>query len=534
MTKFETEIFTAIPGYDPTLNAEEFYFSIPKAKLAIGFFDECLTHQKGIGAGKKFTLEKWERGIIGNTFGWLRKDTKLRRYKTVFVYIPRKNGKTALTAGIILYCLNCDKEPGAEIYCAAGEREQASLIFEHAKGMVNSEVELSERCKVHKTYRRITSKIDPLSFIGVLSADVEHKHGFNAHVVVIDEVHVQPNRELIDVLTQSMGNRRQPLTMYLTTADYERTSICNELYDMATKVRDKKIIVPDFLPVIYETKPDADWHSEETWKQANPNYGISISAEYFRAEHEKAINMPSYQNNFKRFHLNMRTRNETKWLELAQWDACRDYYEENDLAGCTAYGGLDLASKIDMCAFSLWFPSEKRSLHYYWCPRQQAIKRMKKDNVPYMNWIESGALIATEGDVVDQDFIRRFINGKMQLFNLTECAIDRWEAAHIMTQLAGDGLKMTPWGQGFASMSSSSKEFEALVISKQYKHNGHPILRWNVDNVTLERDAAGNIKPSKSKSTEKIDGIVSTVMSLGCAALRPTESVYEERGVLVL
>lgn len=531
---FSSEIFTGIPGYDPTLDASDYVFVEKKAKRAIEFFSECLTHQKGIGAGTKFVLEPWQRSIIGNTFGWIHKETKLRRYRKVFVYIPRKNGKTALTAGIILYCLTCDNEPGAEIYCAAGEREQASLIFEHAKGMVRSEEELGNRCKVHPTYRRIVSKTDPLAFIAVLSADVEHKHGFNAHVVVIDEVHVQPNRELIDVLTQSMGNRRQPLTMYLTTADYERTSICNELYDMACKVRDRKIVVPEFLPVIYETSANDDWHLESTWKKANPNYGISITQKYFQDEHNTAINMPSYQNNFKRFHLNMRTRNETKWLDLAQWDACQDSYCEEDLYGCECFAGLDLASKIDMCALSLWFPKEQRSLHYYWCPRNQAIKRMKKDNVPYMNWIEAKALIATEGDVVDQDAIRHFINGKQREFNLNECAIDRWEAAHIMTQLTGDGLTMTPWGQGFASMSSPSKEFESLIISKKYHHNGHPILRWNVDNATCERDAAGNIKPSKAKSTEKIDGVVSTIMSLGCAALRPTGSVYEERGVLVL
>jgi len=350
------KIIRTIPGYDPYDDCDGFRFDEERAAKAIRFFERCLTHVKGELGGKPFKLEKWEKAIIANLAGWVG-DEGLRRYQKLFLYIPRKNGKTPFTAGIALWVFVCDGEPGAEVYCAAGEKDQAALLFEHAQGMVEAEPWLLRQCKIYsstKTLRMGTSKFK------VLTADAKTKHGFNTHCAVIDELHVQPNGDLVRVLETSVSARRQPLICYLTTADYDGPSICNARLKYAKSVRDNKGDPNKpgrdqrYLPVIFEADPEKDdWTDEKVWSRVNPNLGVSKSWEYMRSQCKTAKELPAEENEFKRLELNMRTGQATRWIPMAAWDKCCTPLKALEGRACT--GGLDLSSTTDTTCLLLLF-----------------------------------------------------------------------------------------------------------------------------------------------------------------------------------
>jgi phage terminase large subunit-like protein len=532
------KLLSLIPGYDPFVTAGDAWFDPVLGQKVLDFFGECLRHVEGALAGQPFKLEPWEQAILANLFGWQRIDRlgrQVRRYRETLIYIPRKNGKTPLAAGICNYCLFCDNEPGAQIYSAAAEKEQAALLFRHAKGMIEQEPELDARAIIYRALKSVALKGDPASTYKVLSAEANTKHGGNSHLVLIDELHAQPNRDLVDVLLTSMAsaNRRQPLIVYITTADFARPSICNEKHDYACKVRDGVIPDPSFLPVIYEATPADDWTVPATWKKVNPNLGVSVSLEYLERECQRARETPAYENTFKRLHLNMKTEQDVRWLGIDKWDACAGAIKVAELGGRPCYAGLDLASTTDLAALVLLFPSDGEPIDYdvlpfFWIPTEGARRREHRDRVPYETWARDGLITATEGDVVDYDRIRARINELGQAYHVKEIAIDRWNSTQLATQLAGDGFEIFGFGQGFASMSAPTKELETLILGGRIRHGGHPVLRWNASNVSVETDAAGNVKPSKKKSTEKIDGIVALIMALGRAMVSPSVEVGME------
>ena len=426
----------------------------------------------------------------------------------------------------------CEGEPGAQIYSAAADREQAALIFRHAKGMVEREPVLNDLAKIFggAGHRSIALKNDDASVFKVLSADADSKHGGNSHLVIIDELHAQPNRDLVDVLQTSLAsaNRKQPLLIHITTADFDRESICNEKHNYACKVRDnggdpeKPGYDPSFLPVIYEASNDDDWTSEDVWRRANPNLGVSVSLDYLKRECKRAIETPTYQNTFKRLHLNIKTTNDSVFLDMSKWDALPKAPPLESLYGKRCFGSYDLSTTTDITAFVLVFPPSEAGgiwhrLPFFWVPRENADLRERRDRVPYMTWIERGFITATDGNTVDYDIVRRDINELSKKFNIHLIARDRWNATQITTQLAGDGLSVIDFGQGFASMSAPTKHLEALVMSGKLSNDGNPVLRWMASNTAVEMDAAGNLKPSKKKSTDRIDGLVSLIMSLGIA-----------------
>ena len=526
------ETLRLIPGYDPLRDAKGFTFRDDLADRVVGFFRDVLTHVKGHMAGRPLALEPWEKAIVGNLFGWV--DARgLRRYREAFIYVPRKNGKTCLIAGLCNYVLFCDGEPGAEIYSAAADRDQASLVFAQAKGMVLQSPELEQRSKIYESHRSIEHAG---SSYRVISADANTKHGFNTHFVVVDELHAQPNRELVDVLTTSTGARRQPLVVFITTADFMRESICNEKLDYARKVRDGVLKDARSLPVIYETDLAADWTDPETWAACNPNLGVSFSRENIEAECLKAQETSSFENTFRRLRLNTQTQQDVRWLALDKWQACEG--ELPNLDGRPCWGGLDLSSTTDLTALALVFPGDGcfyLRLHF-WAPAVGARKRERKDRVPYETWARQDRITLTEGDVVDYDRVRADVGKLAERYDIRGLAIDRWAATQITTQLSQDGLEVVPFGQGMASMSAPAKMFERLILSRELVHEGCPIMLWMAGNVAIETDAAGNIKPSKKKSTERIDGIVASIMALGLAAVKCDEggSVYDTRGILTL
>jgi phage terminase large subunit-like protein len=528
------EIILLIPGYDPHRDAGDCVFDEAAAQMALDFFPECLTHTKGKWAGRPLVLEPWQQAIIANLFGWKRPDGT-RRYREALIYLPRKNGKTQICAGIATFVLFCDGEPGAEIYSAAADEDQAKIAFNMAKQMVLQEPQLAARAKIvgkSIVYEALVSSYKPISSIA------DTKHGASTSLALIDELHVHKDRELLDVLITSTGARTQPLIVELTTADYQRPgSICNEKHEYASKVRDGVIDDPSFLPVIYEATREDDWTAEATWRKANPNLGISIGLDYMARECKRAQETPGYENTFKRLHLNIITEQASRWLALDRWDACRPQRTLEELEGEPCLAALDLAATTDIAALLLLFHDEATGdfdAHaFFWIPGDSAIAREKRDRVPYPVWIKQGLIRQTEGDVTDYDVIRRDINELRERFNVRECAIDRWSAAQITTQLQGDGLDVVPFGQGYASMSPAAKELEKHVLAGQIRHGGNPVLRWMASNVAIETDAAGNIKPSKKKSTERIDGIVALTMALGRAVVAKGEerSVYEDRGI---
>ena len=522
-----------VPGYDPFIGSDNYYFDPDAASKAVDFFGLYLIHIKGRLAGQKLKLELWQVAIIANIFGWRHKENHTRRYREVFIFLPRKNGKTVLAAGIALYMLYCDGEAGAEVYCAAADREQATLVFDHAKGMVNASSALSARGRV---YTKSIVRQENNSFFKIISADAHTKHGFHASCCIIDELHAQPNRELVDVLTTSTGMRTQPLTIYITTSDYERPSICNEKYDYACKVRDNLISdSPEFLPVVYETLQDEDWTDERTWRKANPIYDTAPELQaYLKKEFTKAKNIPTYENTFKRLHLNMKTRQDVKWIDIVRWKECPLATDIDSLEGELCYGGLDLASTQDVAAFVLFFPDRDCTvLPFFFVPKETAEQRETFGRVPYATWARQGFITLTEGNVIDYDYIRNFILECNQKYFVKEIAYDRWAATQIVTQLRGEGIAMEPFGQGFASMNAPCKEFEKLIIAREMTRVNNPVMDWMVSNVAATRDAHDNIKPAKDKSADKIDGVVALCMALGRAMTYMT-SVYDTRGVLQL
>jgi phage terminase large subunit-like protein len=508
-----------------------FWFDEVAAERACAFFPRFLRHIKGQWSGQPFDLEPWQKEIIRAVFGWKRPDGT-RRYRTVYIEIPRKNGKSAICAGLALFLLFADNEPGAEIYSAAGDREQAAIVFDVAKEMREASSALVSRSEA---YRR--SIVFPS-----LSADAPTKHGLNAHGILFDELHVQPDRELWDTLTTSMGARRQPLTIAVTTAGYDRNSICWEQHDYALKVKKGIIQDPSFLPVIYAADEEDDWTSPETWKKANPNMGVSVSESYLDQECKRAQEVAAYENTFKRLHLNLWTKQSKRWLVIEKWDASGDAggrIDEDDLAGMPCYAALDLATTTDIAAFVLVFQVEGafKVLCRFFVPEDTIDERSRQASDMYRLWAKQGFITATEGDQIDYRTIYTQIKADAERFEIKELAFDRWGATQMVQDLTADGLKVVPIGQGFASMSAPTKELIRLVLSKKIHHGGHPVLRWMADNMACKQDAAGNIKPDKEKSTEKIDGMVALVMALARIIVTPEggdRSVYEDRGPIVI
>ena len=511
----------------------KYYYDKEAADRAVSFIEKFITHTKGELAGQPLILEKWQREIVEKIFGWKNKKTNLRQYRTALIIVGRKNGKTTLTAGIALYMLFADNERGSEIYAAAGDRSQAGLVHEIAKGMVLNNSELTNRAKILRNSIVNESKGN---YFQAISSESKTKMGFNANFVIFDELHVQPNRDLWDTLLTSTGSRRQPLVIAITTAGYDKQSICYEVYSYAKKVLDGSIKDNSFLPIIYEANEEDDITLESTWKKANPNYGVSLRKEYMQRESKKAIDVPSYMNTFKRLHLSQWTENEIKWMGDKEWMECKG--ELGDLSGMECWGGLDLATSRDITAFVLLFRVDNifKIKPYFFVPRDNAKARSDRDGVDYMSWISQGYIIATEGNVTDYSFVRKKINELSKKYRIQSIAYDRWNASQITIDLMSDGANMSPLGQGFASLSAPTKMMETLILSKEIQHDGNPVLRWMMGNVQLEVDAADNHKPSKKKSKEKIDGVVACICALAeyMSEEKEGDSVYDNRGLLIL
>lgn len=522
---------------------ERFWFDERAAEGACRFFERVLRHTKGEWGGQPFRLEPWQRErVIRPLFGWKRPDGT-RRYRKLYLEVPRKNGKSSLSAAIALYLLFADMgpdgkaEPVAEIYSAAADREQAAIVFEEAKRMVEDSPFLRREAEI---YRRSIVVPRTRSSYRVLSADAFTKHGLNSHGVIFDELHAQPTPDLWEVLKTSFGSRRQPLMVEITTAGYDRESICWREHEEARRVSEGLEQRDDLLAVIYAADEADDWTDEATWRKANPNLGVSVKLDYLRSECAAAEMTPAYQNTFRRLHLNQWTQQESRWIPMQQWTQCGRAFDAARLVGRQCYGGLDLASTTDLAAFVLVFAPEDESepfqvLCWFWCPAKNIVERARRDRVPYDAWARDGLIRATDGNVIDYATIAGDIVALGKIYNIREVAFDRWGAVQMSQQLEAAGLTMVQFGQGFGDMSAPAKEFLRLVLDAKLAHGGNQVLTWMADNVAVRQDSAGNVKPDKAKSTGRIDGIVAAIMGLDRATRHLGRgSVYEDRGLRTL
>ena len=526
--------------YKPTkFMAKDSYYDKDAADYAVSFI-ECLCHTKGTWAGKKFKLLEWQEEIIRDLFGVL-KPNGYRQFNTAYVEIPKKNGKSELAAAIALLLCCGDGEQRAEIYGCAADRGQATIVFDVAADMVRMCPALNKRCKILTASKRIVYT-PTNSFYQVLSAEAYSKHGFNIHGVVFDELHTQPNRKLFDVMTKGSGDARmQPLYFLITTAGTDTNSICYETHTKALDIIEGRKVDPTFYPVIYGAGTEEDWTDPKVWKKANPSLGETIGMDKVKAACNSARQNPGEENSFRQLRLNQWVKQAVRWMPMEKWDACAFPVNPEDLEGRVCYGGLDLSSTTDLTSFCLVFPPEEEEepyyiLPYFWVPEDTLDLRVKRDHVPYDIWERQGFIQTTEGNVVHYGFIEKFIEHLGEIYNIREIAFDRWGAVQMVQNLENMGFTVVPMGQGFASMSPPTKELMKLTLEKKLAHGGHPVLRWNMDNIYIRTDPAGNIKADKAKSTEKIDGAIACIMALD-RAIRcgndTSESVYDTRGLLV-
>lgn len=529
-----------LENYKPTkFMAKDSYYDKDSADFAVMFI-ESLCHTKGTWAGKPFELIDWQEQIIRDIFGTL-KPNGYRQFNTAYIEIPKKQGKSELAAAVALLLLCGDGEERAEVYGCAADRNQAKIVFDVAVDMVRFCPALMSRVKILESQKKLIYKPTNSSY-QVLSADVANKHGFNTHGVIFDELHTQPNRKLYDVMTQGSGDARmQPLYFLITTAGTDTNSICYEIHQKALDIEAGRKIDPTFYSVIYGADESEDWTDPKVWMKANPSLGITVGIDKVKAACDSARQNPGEENAFRQLRLNQWVKQSVRWMPMEKWDACNVQVSEDDLEGRVCYGGLDLSSTTDMTAFVLVFPPRDEDdkfviLPYFWIPEDTLDLRVRRDHVPYDVWERQGYLQTTEGNVVHYGYIEKFIESLEERFNIREIAFDRWGAVQMVQNLEGMGFTVVPFGQGFKDMSPPTKELMKLVLEHRIAHSGHPVLRWNMDNIFIRTDPAGNIKADKEKSTEKIDGAIATIMALD-RAIRcgndTGESVYDTRGLLV-
>lgn len=569
-------IIQDIPHYDPIATRGDCIFDPALAAKAIGFIEIYCRHTEGPLAGERLELERWQRAIFANLFGWIHTSGDregLRRYRRVFVYVPRKNGKTMLAAALVCYVVYCDSEgPGAgrsrlQINGAAGNFDQAALTFTYAAGMIHEEPALHKLARVYDAQTKSIVRYAnpehtgrPLAVYKVLTKGSKGKHGLNTHLAIIDEVHeYEDGGEQVDVIVTSTGARAQPIVAFFTTADFDRPeSICNELHDYGERVRAGVLedqAAREFLPVIYQPEDPEKWESPKQWRIANPNIGVSVSLEYLRSEYEDAKAKPRKINTFKRLHLNIKTSTLTQWIPLEAWDSCQADYGLADLAGLTAWGGLDLASSRDLASFVLVFPKYTRSevenggheqsyrvRAWLWLPEGNIIERERITGAPFTQWLEQGLVTGTPGTRIDYGQIRSDIRRIATEVDIAEIGFDPWQAEQMAGELAEpeDGsrpLTMVRFAQNAPSMNGPIVELEALVAERRIEHDGNPVLRYMVPNVQLRQTNDGLFKPDRKVSKGKIDAVVALLMALGRAGVqqgKPKQSVYKRRGIIRL
>jgi len=527
-----------IPGYDPYALAGDTTFDPALARKAIDFIETRVTHIKGALAKHTFSLLPWQHAVVANLFGWVRPDGT-RRYRECLVYVGKKSGKSALVMALALYLFVEDEEPGAEVYCAAAKRDQARIIWDQCKlelARIDPDESIADRFQ-HSIVRHDGGFLKPIS------ADAGTEDGMNPHAVVLDELHRQPDADLLDVCRLSTAARRQPLVVMLTTSDEDRESVCNDTLARAKSVRDnpgdplKPGYDPAFLPVVYEADADDDWTKPETWRKANPSLGVTVAEAWVAERCREAKENPAQEIPFKRYFCNLRTRGSKKWLDMAAWDRCGEKFDARSLHGAECIAGLDLSSTTDITALVLYFPATRHVLPFFWVPESAAKERDKRNDAIYVRWSRAGLLTLTSGDQLDDERVLEEMRDIVEPFKVREVAIDPWNSLRYTQPLMKRGYEVVQVRQGTFTMNEPLKEIGRLISRRELRHGGHPVLRWMAGNAEIEQDRKGNFALVKSKSGDKIDGIAALATAMARAIVIAPDgggSVYEERGPIVV
>lgn len=513
-------------------------FNEQAAERPIRFVEQFCRQSKDPFAGQPLILSEWQKDFTRRLYGWQRHDGT-RRYRKFYLEVAKKNGKSTKLSALKLHNLVADNESGAEVYIAAYTLKQARIIFDEAASMVRFSPSLSKILKVIPSTKHIVYP-EKNGKLVALSSDSPSQDGMNASDVTFDELHRQANYNLWDVLKYAGASRRQPMLGSITTAGYDRESVCWHQHEYTRKVNEGSIEDTSHLGVIYGNEPGVDIDDPAVWRAANPNMGVTINEADFARELKEAKETPSTLNNFLRLRLNIWTSASSRFLSREKWDlGGREAVEEFLLRGQPCWSGLDLASTQDIAAlvhvFGTW--SNLKVLCRFWIPEEKALERSKRDGVPYLEWKRKGLIEFTPGAAIDYDFIRDRIVADAKTFVLKQLFCDPWNADHLLLTLQNqDGLPVQKFGQGFLDMNAPTKELERLVITGSLHHGNHPILSWMCENAVKAENAAGLIRLSKNLSTEKIDGMMALVMGIAAkmSGKQSAESVYKRRGLIVL
>jgi phage terminase large subunit-like protein len=522
--------------WNPSLQTDEDTPYFPAERVCQ--FVERMHHVKGKWARKGLTisLEDWQCFVLCTTFGWVHAKTKLRRFRTVYVEIPRKNAKTTLSSAIGLYTLLADNEAGSEVYSAATSAEQACICWGIAQRMVRQNLPMQQRFGVDARAHNILKESDG-SIFKYLSSDTKSLDGLNTHCVIIDELHAHKNREVFDVMETSTGSREQPLVFIITTAGSNKTGICYEQRSYVDKLLGGVVQDETYFGIIYTIDEGDDWTDPAVWEKANPNFNVSVSPDDLERKAVKAMAMPSAQNNFLTKHLNLWVNADTAWLNMRDLEKCinRELRVE-DFTGEPCIAAADLATKIDIASVAKIFTKTVNGqTHYYAFLRNYLPEDtvFESDNAMYSGWAKQGYLIETDGNVIDFTMLEDDLLRDAAEFKLEELAIDPFQAQQFSNNMLAHGMNVVEVRATVQNFSEPMKELEALIRSGRFHYDGDPVLTWMFSNVVCHQDVKENIYPRKERASNKIDGVVALIMALNrTLSVRMDEScVYEVRGV---
>lgn len=499
------------------------YFDPARVDRVLSAFSR-LRHTKGRYAGQPLTPSPWQVAyLIAPVFGWVRKNDDGRWVRVVreaYVDVPRKNGKSTLCGGIGLYLTAADGEAGAEVLAAATTERQAGYVFEPVRQLARSSPALTPHVKALS--KRIVHPATG-SYFTVVSSVAEALHGANVHGAIVDELHVHSTGELVETIETGTGSREQPLVVIITTADDGQTdTIYARKRSRVEQLAARTITHPSVYGAIWCADEEDDPFAEETWRKANPGFGISPTREYLATEAEKAQDDPAALATFLRLHLGVRSRMGSRYLELDEWDRNAGMVREPELAGRVAYGGLDLGSTSDLTSLCWLFPDETGgydALWRIWVPEERLRDLDKRTAGAASAWHRKGLLRLTEGNVTDYEAVKAQILADLDLFEVKELAFDPWNATDLTNRLQADGAPMVNVRQGYASLSPPLKEIKRLLAegsadTPRLRHGGNPAVRWMLGNLAVAMDPAGNVKPDKAKAAEKIDAISALVTAM--------------------
>lgn len=509
-------------------------FDVDLANRYLDFFD-LLKHSKGELAGQPIHLELWQCFRIGSVFGWVHKETGLRRFFEAYHQVPRKNGKSTEAAGVGVELLTIDGEQGAEVYSAATKKDQARIIFDEAKRMVNASSHIKRHINIYQTNMSMpmsNSKFEPLS------SDANSLDGLNIHGGIIDELHAHKTRDVYDVLVTATGARKQPLIWIVTTAGFNTNGICYEKYEYSVKVL-KGVIEDDrFFCYIAQADENDDPFDENTWIKANPNIGVSCSLEDLRTKAKQAKEIPAALTNFMVKHLNMWVNAETAWMNMQKYKECEEANSDFDISqleGERCFCGVDLSATTDITSVNLEFPLHDGRyawINHCFLPEDGILEKERRDKVPYTAWAREGYITLTPGPTIDYEWIQSYIMEMSKKYQIQEIDYDPWNSTQFANNLMNEGFECVEIRQGFKTLSEPIKDVEKLILEKRLITFNNPVLRFAISNAVPSLDPAGNIKLDKSKASKRIDPIIAGVTSHVRAMLHEYINVDVNRHIL--